>query len=55
MQKRGKGAEITVKKCSKMLSLPEARCRKILNNLTNQGYFEKRKEGRKNIYRLLIG
>ena len=54
MQKRGKGAEITVRKCSKILSLSEQKCRIILNNLTNQGYFSKRKEKTNNIYTLLI-
>ena len=54
MQKKGKGAEITVIKCSKILSLSEQKCRIILNNLTNQGYFSKRKEKTNNIYTLLI-
>lgn len=54
MKKRGKNAEITVKKCIKILYLSEQECRNILNSLTNKGYLSKRKEGVKNIYTLLI-
>ncbi len=55
IQTKGKEFEITVKDCSKILSISELRCRNILNNLTNKGYFSKRKEKAKNIYTLLIG
>lgn len=54
IQTKGKEFEITVKECSKILSISELRCRGILNNLTNKGYFSKRKEKAKNIYTLLI-
>jgi len=53
MQKRGKNAEITVKKCSGMLNLSEQRCRIILNGMEKKGYLEKRKEGVKNIYKII--
>ena len=36
-----------------MLNLSEQRCRIILNGMEKKGYLEKRKEGVKNIYKII--
>ncbi len=40
MKKKGKNAEITVRKCKKVLSLPEQKSRNILNSLPTSIYFD---------------
>lgn len=52
MKKRGIGTEISVKKCSNLLSCTEEESRMVLNNLYKNGMLDKRKEGRINIYTL---
>lgn len=52
MQKRGLGVEITRKKAAGLLGVTETTAGSVLNRLTQKGYLEKKKAGRKNIYTL---
>lgn len=50
MEKRGKGAEITISRAADMLKISQAGAGRILNVLTEMGYLEKTRRDRKNIY-----
>lgn len=54
MSKRGIHSEITVANACKILKFSnKAKVRDILNSLCSKGYLSKRKEGNKNVYRVL--
>lgn len=53
MQKRGKGAEITIETAAKILKVSHQTAGRVLNGLASMGYLDKIKRDRKNIYRLL--
>lgn len=50
MQKRGKGAEITIAAAAKILKVSEQTAGRKLNALVKIGYLEKEKRERKNVY-----
>jgi DNA-binding MarR family transcriptional regulator len=50
MQKRGKGAEITIATAAKILQLSPSAAGRILNKLSDMGYLNKVRQDRKNIY-----
>lgn len=53
MQKKGKGAELTVKKCSNILKITENEALQILNSLTEKGFLYRNHED-KDHYKLSI-
>lgn len=52
MQKRGKGAEISIATAAKILKVSDQTAGKMLNGLVSMGYLDKIKRERKNIYKL---
>ena len=52
LNKRGRGAEIIVKKASGILKVSESTARKVLNELCEMNYLDREKIGNKYIYKL---